>query len=107
MADLFDVSGKTALVTGGSRGIGLMIARGLLSDSAMLAADAQEIEASKLPVVDSAPGDPSGEGYFADRQFTVGRKPRPRRLAQLTLGPSKANTTKDLPTIKDRAVGGN
>jgi NAD(P)-dependent dehydrogenase (short-subunit alcohol dehydrogenase family) len=29
MADLFDVSGKTALVTGGSRGIGLMIARGL------------------------------------------------------------------------------
>src|SRR3984957_5502593 len=28
MSDLFDVSGKTALVTGGSRGIGLMIARG-------------------------------------------------------------------------------
>jgi NAD(P)-dependent dehydrogenase (short-subunit alcohol dehydrogenase family) len=30
MADLFDVSGKTAVVTGGSRGIGAMIARGLL-----------------------------------------------------------------------------
>lgn len=29
MSQLFDVSGKTALVTGGSRGIGLMIARGL------------------------------------------------------------------------------
>ena len=29
MSDMFDVSGKTALVTGGSRGIGLMIARGL------------------------------------------------------------------------------
>jgi NAD(P)-dependent dehydrogenase (short-subunit alcohol dehydrogenase family) len=30
MDGLFDISGKTALVTGGSRGIGLMIARGLL-----------------------------------------------------------------------------
>ena len=28
--DLFDISGKTALVTGGGRGIGLMIARGLV-----------------------------------------------------------------------------
>jgi len=30
VSDLFDISGKTALVTGGSRGIGLMIARGLV-----------------------------------------------------------------------------
>ncbi len=34
MSGLFDVSGKTALVTGGSRGIGLMIARGLLQAGA-------------------------------------------------------------------------
>jgi NAD(P)-dependent dehydrogenase (short-subunit alcohol dehydrogenase family) len=34
MNDLFDVSGKTALVTGGSRGIGLMIARGLVQSGA-------------------------------------------------------------------------
>gem|GEM_PF-4250109 len=33
MAELFDVSGKTALVTGGSRGIGLMIARWRASTS--------------------------------------------------------------------------
>jgi NAD(P)-dependent dehydrogenase (short-subunit alcohol dehydrogenase family) len=32
--DLFDVSAKTALVTGGSRGIGLMIARGLVQAGA-------------------------------------------------------------------------
>src|SRR6266705_5157524 len=34
MTDLFDISGKAALVTGGSRGIGLMIARGLLQAGA-------------------------------------------------------------------------
>ena len=34
MSDIFDVSGKTALVTGGSRGIGLMIARGLVQAGA-------------------------------------------------------------------------
>ena len=34
MPGLFDVAGKTALVTGGSRGIGLMIARGLLQAGA-------------------------------------------------------------------------
>jgi NAD(P)-dependent dehydrogenase (short-subunit alcohol dehydrogenase family) len=32
--DLFSVAGKTAVVTGGSRGIGLMIARGLLQGGA-------------------------------------------------------------------------
>lgn len=30
LTDLFDLTGKTAVVTGGTRGIGLMIARGLL-----------------------------------------------------------------------------
>jgi NAD(P)-dependent dehydrogenase (short-subunit alcohol dehydrogenase family) len=34
MSELFDVSGKTALVTGGSRGIGLMIAGGLVKAGA-------------------------------------------------------------------------
>jgi len=48
MDDLFDVSGKTALVTGGSRGIGLMIARGLVQAGARVivssrkSADVQE-----------------------------------------------------------------
>lgn len=34
MVGLFDLTGKKALVTGGTRGIGLMIARGLLDAGA-------------------------------------------------------------------------
>jgi NAD(P)-dependent dehydrogenase (short-subunit alcohol dehydrogenase family) len=34
MSDLFSIAGKTALVTGGSRGIGLMIARGFVAAGA-------------------------------------------------------------------------
>jgi len=49
MNGLFDVAGKTALVTGGSRGIGLMIARGLVQAGARVIVSsrkAEELEAS-------------------------------------------------------------
>jgi NAD(P)-dependent dehydrogenase (short-subunit alcohol dehydrogenase family) len=49
VGDLFDVSGKTALVTGGSRGIGLMIARGLVQAGARVVVSsrkAEEVEAA-------------------------------------------------------------
>jgi NAD(P)-dependent dehydrogenase (short-subunit alcohol dehydrogenase family) len=49
VAGLFDVSGKTALVTGGSRGIGLMIADGLVRAGARVIVSsrkAQELEQS-------------------------------------------------------------
>jgi NAD(P)-dependent dehydrogenase (short-subunit alcohol dehydrogenase family) len=44
MSDLFDVSGKTALVTGGSRGIGLMIARGLVQAGARVIVSSRKTE---------------------------------------------------------------
>ena len=43
--DLFDLSGKTAVVTGGSRGIGLMIARGLLQAGAQVYISSRKADA--------------------------------------------------------------
>jgi NAD(P)-dependent dehydrogenase (short-subunit alcohol dehydrogenase family) len=43
--DLFDVTGKTAVVTGGTRGIGLMIARGLLQAGASVYISSRKADA--------------------------------------------------------------
>ena len=43
--DLFDLSGKTAVVTGGSHGIGLMIARGLLQAGARVYISSRKADA--------------------------------------------------------------
>ena len=60
MNDLFSVHGKTALVTGGSRGIGLMIARGLVEAGAKV-----YISSRKAAVCDEAAAElsKSGECY--------------------------------------------
>jgi NAD(P)-dependent dehydrogenase (short-subunit alcohol dehydrogenase family) len=42
-SELFDVSGKSALVTGGSRGIGLMIARGLVQEGARVLISSRKV----------------------------------------------------------------
>jgi NAD(P)-dependent dehydrogenase (short-subunit alcohol dehydrogenase family) len=58
MTDLFDVTGKTALVTGGSRGIGLMIASGLIDAGARVIVSsrkAADVEAAAAEL--SARGD--------------------------------------------------
>lgn len=44
-ADLFGLSGKRALVTGGTRGIGLMIARGLLGAGAQVVISSRKADA--------------------------------------------------------------
>ncbi|MCV7420302.1 SDR family oxidoreductase [Mycobacterium yunnanensis] len=44
-AELFDLSGKCALVTGGTRGIGMMIARGLLQAGARVTISARDADA--------------------------------------------------------------
>jgi NAD(P)-dependent dehydrogenase (short-subunit alcohol dehydrogenase family) len=75
-ANLFDVSGKRALVTGGSRGIGLMIARGLVQAGARVIVSSRKAddvnaaaqELSKLGDCEAIPGDistPEGAGALA------------------------------------------
>ena len=82
MDGLFDVSGKTALVTGGSRGIGLMIARGLVQAGARVIVSsrkAAEVEAAAVELAalgecQAIPGDVSTpEGAAALAQATQAR----------------------------------
>jgi NAD(P)-dependent dehydrogenase (short-subunit alcohol dehydrogenase family) len=69
MMDLFDLSGKSAVVTGGTRGIGLMIARGLLQAGARVyvssrqagACAAAEQELQQYGTVAAIPADLSAE----------------------------------------------
>src|SRR5205823_9761034 len=57
MRDLFSIAGKTALVTGGSRGIGLMIARGFVEAGARV-----YISSRKADVCDEVAGELSKSG---------------------------------------------
>ena len=71
MTDLFSVNGKTVLVTGGSRGIGLMIARGFVQAGARVI-----ISSRKADVCEAVAGELAAEGHCeaipADLSHTEG-----------------------------------
>ena len=56
MKDLFNVSGKIALVTGGSRGIGEMIAEGFVTNGVKTYNSARRAEACDATAVNFAFG---------------------------------------------------
>ena len=64
--DLFELTGKTAVVTGGSRGIGLMIARGLLQAGARVV-----LSSRKAQACDEAREQLLADGTDAERVLTV------------------------------------
>ena len=85
MSELFDVSGKTALVTGGSRGIGFMIARGLVQAGARVIISSRKEgpvaeaarELAELGDCEGIPGDVSTpEGAAALAEATTARFPK-------------------------------
>ncbi len=80
--DLFDLTGKVAVVTGGTRGIGLMMARGLLQAGARVylssrkpeAGDAAVAELSAFGQVRSIPADLSTEAECLRLASVVGER---------------------------------
>jgi NAD(P)-dependent dehydrogenase (short-subunit alcohol dehydrogenase family) len=79
--DLFDLTGKVAVVTGGTRGIGMMIARGLLRAGASVYISSRKAEAGEAAVAElsafgpvvSVPADLSREEECARLAAEVGR----------------------------------
>jgi NAD(P)-dependent dehydrogenase (short-subunit alcohol dehydrogenase family) len=80
--DLFDLSGKVAVVTGGTRGIGLMVARGLLQSGVRVyissrkpeAGEAAVAELSQFGKVVSIPADLSSEAECVRLATEVGAR---------------------------------
>lgn len=77
MSDLFSIEGKTALVTGGTRGIGLMIARGFVEAGASV-----WISSRKADVVEEVVAELSQVGTCRGVAADLSREDECRRLVE-------------------------
>jgi NAD(P)-dependent dehydrogenase (short-subunit alcohol dehydrogenase family) len=85
VTDLFSVRGKVALVTGGSRGIGLMIARGFVEHGATV-----YITSRKQDVCERAAADLSAHGSCTALPADLSTDAEARRLAAEVAGRESA-----------------
>jgi NAD(P)-dependent dehydrogenase (short-subunit alcohol dehydrogenase family) len=76
MSDLFSIAGKTAVVTGGSRGIGLMIARGFVEAGAKV-----YVSSRKAEVCDEVAAELSKVGECVALPANLATEAECRRLA--------------------------
>jgi len=103
--DLFDLSGKTAVVTGGSRGIGLMMARGLLQAGARVYISSRKADAcaeaaeqlSELGPVHAIPADLSAEAECLRLATAVGERERAVNVLVNNAGATWGATLQDYP----------
>jgi NAD(P)-dependent dehydrogenase (short-subunit alcohol dehydrogenase family) len=77
VSDLFDISGTTALVTGGSRGIGLMIARGFVEAGAKV-----YVSSRKAEVCEQVAAELGEQGECVAVPADLSREDECRRLAE-------------------------
>lgn len=85
LSRLFGLSGKTALVTGGTRGIGMMIARGLLQAGARVI-----VSSRKADAVDRAVAELSTFGEVRGIAADISRQEECQRLAAEVLADTDA-----------------
>jgi len=77
VSDLFDIDGKRALITGGSRGIGLMIARGFVEAGAKVT-----VSSRKAEVCDAVAAELSAVGECRSMPADLSTEAECRRLAE-------------------------
>ena len=80
-SDLFDIAGKTALVTGGSRGIGKMIAEGFVDAGVKV-----YISSRKADVLEEVAAELSAKGTCVALQADLSTEDECRRLADEVAG---------------------
>jgi NAD(P)-dependent dehydrogenase (short-subunit alcohol dehydrogenase family) len=110
--DLFDLSGKTAVVTGGSRGIGLMIARGLLDAGARVyissrkadACAAAERNRARHGTVLAVPADVSSEAECLRLASEIGQREDALNVLVNNAGANWGAPIEEYPAAWDKVV---